>query len=146
MRADAPNLNNMKNERSETGRKGETAACAYLEEMGQRILFRNWRHSHQEIDIISLGSDGIHIVEVKTRNAPAMVEPLLNIDGMKRRSLARAARAFLNSEDRKTVPGGDFDISFDFISVIVNGKDIVEINYYPRAFSPTNAHIFQHTI
>ena len=55
------------NYRRRLGQQGEDIACAFLEGLGHQILERNWRSGHLEIDIISLGADGIHFVEVKTR-------------------------------------------------------------------------------
>ena len=49
------------------GQLGEDKACAFLQAQGHRIVARNWRGSHLEVDIISEASDGLHFVEVKTR-------------------------------------------------------------------------------
>ena len=53
--------------RRQLGKAGEYVACGFLRSMGHIILERNWRSGHLEIDIISLDRDGIHFVEVKTR-------------------------------------------------------------------------------
>ena len=44
----------MKDNRQNTGKKGEEQACLYLKSEGHRIIARNWMHSHKEIDIISI--------------------------------------------------------------------------------------------
>jgi len=119
----------------ETGRKGEESACNYLEKQGHTIIARNWRNSHQEIDIISFDCQGLHIVEVKTRKAPAMVEPLKNVNRKKMLNLTKAANAFLHSNLRKSIPDNDFEIFFDLVSVILDGEK-ADIRYFPSAYLP----------
>ena len=46
--------------RRDLGRIGEEIACDLLRKMGHRILERNYRNGHLEIDIISIDADGIH--------------------------------------------------------------------------------------
>lgn len=124
----------MKTSRQLTGRKGEDAACLYLISLGHTIVARNWRHSHQEIDIISLYAGELHIVEVKTRTAPVVAQPELNVNARKRRLVAGAASAFLLSPARKNLPR-DLEICFDIIAIIFDaGVPVIE--YYPRAYYP----------
>lgn len=124
----------MKNERQLTGRRGEDEACRLLESMGQTILCRNWRYGHLEIDIISLDSDGLHIVEVKSLTAPAAAAPEAKVDRRKRQKMIAGAKAYLNSESRKGLPT-DLEVFFDVVSVLFDGPDF-EIEYYPQAFIP----------
>ena len=84
--------------RQNLGRQGEDIACRLLESEGHRILERNWRSSHLEIDIISLNADGIHFVEVKTRRKSIQGAPQDNVNTAKQRRTARAAQAFLRCE------------------------------------------------
>ena len=49
------------------GMAAEEAAALFLEEKGIRILERNFRSYHGEIDIIALEKETILIVEVKMR-------------------------------------------------------------------------------
>ena len=72
-----------RNYRRDIGRKGEDIACAFLEGLGHTILERNWRSGHLEVDIISLGQDGIHFVEVKTRRRNIQAPPQDNVDRTK---------------------------------------------------------------
>ena len=57
------------------GRLGEEMACDFLQSRGQRILQRNWRCGHLEIDIISEAPDGLHFVEVKACTTPLVIDP-----------------------------------------------------------------------
>ena len=47
------------------GTEGENIAAAWLTEKGYQVMFRNWRHSHYEIDIIALKDKMLHFIEVK---------------------------------------------------------------------------------
>ncbi len=127
----------MTNSRQTTGKIGEETACSFLVEHGHRIIERNWRNAHLELDIISLKDHELHIVEVKTRNAPAIAEPQANVTHVKQTRMTAAAKAYLNSSKRKNLPD-DLDIFFDVISIVINGSDF-EINYYPQAFIPIYA-------
>ena len=51
----------------ELGKAGEAIAVAHLESKGYRILERNWRLGHEEIDIIARDGNFIVVVEVKTQ-------------------------------------------------------------------------------
>ena len=59
----------------EIGNIGENAAANLLIEKGYKILERNYRTSHLEVDIIALKDDVVAFVEVKTRAVNYMVSP-----------------------------------------------------------------------
>ena len=120
-------------DRKTTGRRGEDAACEYLLNAGHMIIERNWRASHLETDIITLYKDGIHFVEVKTRNAPTTADPECNVTEQKIKRMTAAARRFLLGRD--SAPFRDAELFFDVITVIFEG-DRAEIEYYPQAFIP----------
>ncbi len=127
----------MSGSRQDIGRKGEEEACRYLSGRGHQIIRRNWRSGHLELDIISLDSDGLHIVEVKSRQIPSPAAPQTNVDRRKMRKLTAAANAFLNSEARKGLPS-DLEVFFDVVTVLFDGPKF-EIEYYPQAFIPLYA-------
>ena len=128
----------MENERRKTGKKGEQEACRYLESLGHIIVERNWRHSHKEVDIISL-SEGkvLHIVEVKSKTEPVVAKPELSVDGKKMQNLAAAARGYLHSADRIKLPT-DLEVVFDVVSVVFSDCGS-RIEYFPQAYIPTYA-------
>ena len=69
----------MADRRSEFGRRGEDAACAYLLRHGYSIVERNYRCRRGEIDIIAAKDGGAVFVEVETRRSlkfgtPGMAE------------------------------------------------------------------------
>lgn len=117
----------MKDKKS-VGNMGEELALQYLLGKGLMLMERNWRHNHLEVDLIMLGEDGIHIVEVKTRTAPVLLEPESNVTFRKRHYLLNAASAFVSGH------GIDYDTHFDIVSVILN-QDGPEIDYLPDAFT-----------
>lgn len=66
------------------GAHGEQLAASYLEGAGYRILDRNWRCRHGELDIVAVGPDStLVIVEVKTRSGHAFGHPLAAVTPQK---------------------------------------------------------------
>ena len=78
-----------------TGKTGESLAGRYLEQLGYTVLFRNWRHSHYEIDIIAVKNNILRFVEVKTRRTLLFGQPEESISKKKFRHLMQGAKAFL---------------------------------------------------
>lgn len=128
----------MENRRSETGKRGEQEACRYLEKLGHTIVERNWRHSHKEVDIISV-SEGkvLHIVEVKSKTEPVVAQPELSVNGKKMQNLTAAAKAYLHSADKIKTPT-ELEVVFDVISVVFSDSG-TRIEYFPQAYIPTYA-------
>lgn len=124
----------MQTKRQLVGRRGENEACSYLVGQGHRILRRNWRAGHLEVDIISLENKVLHIVEVKTRSGGATVAPQTKVDNNKLWRLVRAANAFLRSRERAQLPA-DFEVQFDVLTVVFEEPEPI-IEYYPGAFIP----------
>ena len=50
------------------GQQGEDLAAEFLTARGYKILERNYRAGHQELDIIASQDGVLHFVEVKTRH------------------------------------------------------------------------------
>lgn len=82
--------------RQETGRAGEAAAAAFLEEAGYRVLHRNYRCGRSgEIDLIAVDGDTLVFVEVKTRRSASFGTGAEAVDQRKRARLIRLARYYL---------------------------------------------------
>lgn len=113
----------------EIGRNGEDLAVAYLEHKGYRILERNWRSGHKEIDIIAMDGDTLVVVEVKCRKSLNFGDPDIAVGVMKQRMLIYAAEAYLNYNNL------DVEVRFDIISMVVTpqGEHIehIEDAFYP---------------
>ena len=121
------------NYRRRLGKLGEDIACALLENMGHTILERNWRSGHLEIDLISLGTDGIHFVEVKTRRLNIQAPPQENVDRTKQSRIIRAAGKYLKSG--KGTPYGCLECMFDVVAITFEGNE-AKTEWFPQAYIP----------
>lgn len=76
------------------GAAGERLAAALLESKGYRILERNLRSAHGELDIVARAPDGVLVfVEVRTRHASDPTPAFESIDRHKRQRLLQLAEA-----------------------------------------------------
>ena len=126
-------MDNSGNHRQTLGRRGEDITCEFLEGKGHTILERNWRSGHLEIDIISIDQQGIHFVEVKTRQKSIQAPPQENVDRTKQRRITKAALRYLNSSGN--LPGKDLECIFDVIAVTFEGETF-NVEWIPQAFIP----------
>lgn len=82
-----------------SGADGERRAAEWLRrERGFRIVARNWRSPRDrrdEIDLVARDGGALVFVEVKTRNAAALVPGVHAVDARKKSVLARAAKSYL---------------------------------------------------
>lgn len=122
-----------KDYRQTIGRKGEDIACRFLEGKGHKILERNFRSGHLEIDIISQDSLGIHFVEVKTRRLNIQSPPQENVDRIKQQKITKAAMKFLKTA--KGLPYGNHECLFDVAAVTFDG-DSARLEWFPQAYIP----------
>ena len=115
----------------ELGKLGEDLAAEYLINKGYRILERNWRSGHKEIDIIALIDNVLAIVEVKTRKSSDYGEPDIAVGMMKQRMLAWAADAYVRYKNLEV------DIRFDILSIVFTDQG-PEIEHIEDAFIVTS--------
>ena len=113
----------------EVGRCGERAAALYLERQGYFILERNWRCSAGEADLIALDGDCLVLCEVKTRMDVECGLPEEAVDAKKRSRYECIATAFLKGWN-----GGDTQVRFDVISVLVLAEDRAFIRHHINAW------------
>ncbi|MDR3118099.1 MAG: YraN family protein [Mediterranea sp.] len=111
------------------GEAGEKAATAYLEKLGYRILHRNWRKGHLELDIVATDGDELVVAEVKTRTDTAYILPQEAVTPQKIRRTVMAANAYLKTFRI------DAPVRFDIIS-IVGREDNFKIEHIKEAFYP----------
>jgi putative endonuclease len=103
------------------GKQGEDLAVGFLVGEGYRILERNWRFKHIEVDIIARKGDTLVIAEVKTRSGNDWGEPYTAVDWRKQRTLIWAAEKYIFKYDL------DVEVRFDIISIISsNGQSKLE--------------------
>ncbi len=84
----------------ELGAAGEEAACAFLKRRGYRIIDRNYRCPHGELDVIATKGGELVFCEVKTRRAGDFEEALGAVDERRRKRMARAASFYLAEKAR----------------------------------------------
>ncbi|QXD14916.1 YraN family protein [Rhodocaloribacter litoris] len=119
----------------EIGDRGEALAAAYLEKQGYRILERNYRFERAEVDLVCFepaaryeeGGDLV-FVEVKTRTGLGYGRPEEAVSEAKRRSLIKAAEAYLHEHRMDGMP-----CRFDVVSVLL-GEGEPQIEHFKDAF------------
>jgi putative endonuclease len=121
------------------GMRGEDLAHRYLQRQGMRIVARNWRtrSASAEIDLVAWdepdgdatnGEGGVLVfVEVKTRASDEINAPERQIDGVKRRNMARGAAEFV-----RRFAVGQERIRFDVVSIVLRREP--EIRHFRDAF------------
>ena len=126
----------MEDARKQTGQRGEQQACDYLESIGHKIVARNWRASHKEVDIITVSAGKVlHIVEVKSKTEPVVAAPELSVDSKKMKNLAAAAREYLRSAGEANLE----EVYFDVVSVVFSDTAEPRVEYFPQAYIPIYA-------
>ncbi len=78
-----------------TGNTGEVLAVEYLAGIGYKIMHKNWRYSHWEVDIIAEKDGILHFIEVKTRRTSKYGHPEEAVSNKKIQNLINAAEEFL---------------------------------------------------
>jgi putative endonuclease len=110
------------------GRIGEELAAAHLVRLGFKIIARNVRTRHGEIDLIAYDGSTLVFAEVKSRRGsprgpgldPAM-EPLAGLRAPQCARLRRLAAAWLNDSGKERPSARD--IRFDAIGVTLDRQD-----------------------
>jgi len=115
------------------GARGERAAALYLLFRGYRILERNYLCPRGEIDIVAMKKGVVVFVEVRTRQAEALVNPIGSINDMKLARFVDTARHFLTVRKK-----GGAQCRFDIISVNSQGFFPNRITHYKNAFLTTD--------
>lgn len=114
---------------TQKGNAGEEIAIEHLLRQGYRILARNWRHQHLEIDIVAQMGDMLVIVEVKLRASNAFGAPEEFVTKSKQKKLIRAADVYIRENDIHT------ETRFDVISIIQNPQEM-NVEHITGAFYP----------
>ena len=77
-----------------TGTKGEARAAEFLIQNGYKIVERNWRFKHWEVDIIASKGNCMHFFEIKTRTSDIYGHPEESISRKKMTNLRNAAEEY----------------------------------------------------
>lgn len=110
------------------GQEGESLAVNHLEKKGYKILSRNWRYKHLEIDIIAQFKNEIIFIEVKRRSGTYIEQPFQAVNKKKQKNIIEAANAYINKFEI------DLSARFDIISIISEKYD--KIDHIEDAFYP----------
>jgi putative endonuclease len=86
----------MTNRKQTLGRWGEDAAAEYLQSRGYKILARNVRTPHGELDIVARKDDLLLFVEVKTRSSHSFAYPEDSVTKRKQIHMLSAAEHYLD--------------------------------------------------
>jgi putative endonuclease len=115
--------------RRRTGVAAEEAAAAFLERAGLRIVERNVRFPHGEIDLVCREADVLVFVEVKCRQARWGDGPAAAVSALKQWRLTRLARHYL-----KWRRLGEPRCRFDVVAVTADGPEILAVRHLRSAF------------
>ncbi len=115
---------------TQKGTTGEEIAIEHLLKQGYRILARNWRHQHLELDIVAEIENLLVIVEVKLRASNAFGAPEEFVTKSKQKKLIKAADVYVKEKNIHT------ETRFDVISIIRNLQEI-HVEHITGAFYPT---------
>lgn len=119
----------MKGKNILTGLAGEKLAASYLEKNGFRLLARNWRFGHLELDLVCEKTGTIIFVEVKTRKNSSFGGAILAVTPKKMQNLSKAAMAWLCDAGRWHQP-----CRFDIIC-ITGSLASPFLEHYQNAFN-----------
>ena len=115
---------------SAKGARAEAIAASRLEAEGFRILARNVRTRHGELDLVAEDGSVLVFVEVRSTRTLDFGGPLVNVDRGKQRRVIRAAREFLlgrpelaEREMRFDVVGVSYEPSLE-ITLVRNAFDL----------------------
>ncbi len=111
--------------RRNCGPSGEELAVQYLQEKGYKILERNYRFEHGEIDIVALDGQMLVFVEVKARRSTRFGEPEEAMTDVKVKNLCATADGYMFEHKME-------DQSCRF--------DVIAIKYNPGASKPVIRH------
>ncbi|NBX25723.1 MAG: hypothetical protein EBQ99_06690 [Planctomycetes bacterium] len=119
-------------QRQRSGRHAEDAAEAMLLSRGHRLVARNLRLGHLEVDMVTVDpADGsLVLTEVKARRRGRHA-PELRVDRAKRRNLIRAATLLLSRRAFRRHAA-----RFDVVAVHLDpaGRPL-DVRHLPRAFT-----------
>ncbi|MCM1506912.1 MAG: YraN family protein [Ruminococcus flavefaciens] len=117
--------------KTEIGRLGETAVCTYLENLGYRIIVRNYRIKGGEIDIIAENGEYTAFVEVKSRKPDSLVSGFEAVNKRKKGLIIKTASDFCCKNPDTPQP------RFDVAEVIIDNGKILSIDYIFNAYDTT---------
>ncbi|MFC7405259.1 YraN family protein [Georgenia alba] len=108
------------------GRYGERVVAQRLTRRGWKVLDRNWRCVHGELDLVCRDAAGALVfVEVKTRRSTVFGDPAEAVTRQKLGRLRRLAAAWLSDHSDVRAPS----IRIDVVAVLVPRSGAAEIRH-----------------
>lgn len=98
------------------GREAEEAACRFLESQGLKLLERNYRCTHGEIDLVMQHGDSTVFVEVRYRRSTRFGTGAETVDARKQAKLSATAQHYLLTHRAAARRPSRFDV----VSVVEN--------------------------
>ena len=114
------------------GIAGEQEACAFLKKKGCKILAKNFRAGHGEIDIIARLGKIVIFVEVKTRTSTEFAQPWEAVGYRKRKNLRTAAKLYVQQNQKPRQNNEEY--RFDVLSITMKQDTSAEIEWIQNAF------------
>lgn len=111
------------------GNIGEDLACDLLLSMAWKMIERNFRSTHGEIDIIAKDGDDLVFVEVKSYSYRSYCKPVFSITQYKKKALIHAARTYVMLRKVR-----DINCRFDVIAIYKNWKGEQKTEHFKNAF------------
>lgn len=108
---------------NELGQWGEMVAEDYLERKGYRIVERDWKSGHRDIDIIAQDGDELVFVEVKTRQTADFGNPWEAVDHRKIRNIKAAINHYINFRHL------NMRVRFDIVSIVATDRNNPQIEH-----------------
>lgn len=112
---------------------GEQEAANILKKKGYRVIEKNWRMGHLEVDLIAENKKEIIFVEVKARTTTfGNKMPEEYVDTLKRKRIIAAANAYIKYRQIEKNP------RFDVIGILIEPRtnNITYSNHIENAFYP----------
>jgi len=120
-------------EHNDFGNLAEELAANFLVEKGYKILQKNFRFQHAEIDIIAAFKNEIIIVEVKARGTDIFMAPEEAVTKTKKKLLVLAADHYLKQNNISQ------EVRFDIITVLPDDTGKLKITHLEDAFQSFDA-------
>jgi putative endonuclease len=111
------------------GQEAEEAAARFLERAGLRVMERNVRFAHGEIDLVCRDDGVVVFVEVKCRHARWGDAPAEAVSWHKQRRLTRLAQHYLKWRRLHQVR-----CRFDVVAVTVHDDGTRQVRHLRAAF------------
>ena len=111
------------------GISGEELAARHLQQRGWRVVARNYRFGHKEIDLIARRARTVAFIEVKTRSRLRWGHPFFAVNTRKRAEIERVARIW---SDRHARP--DDELRFDAIAIYRTDEGHLHLEHIENAW------------